>query len=168
VHEDYWTIYVHHSLSSCRMFDYRLEFSSYAEAESYLLADKSIVRAIRNYPISWGNKDDVVFQSTIMFMDEKPDGESIPRLYTIHHCIYDHYPYDADVLELTDESIATMKEAYEQVRRAEIYAQRVDWMMSADDSEDTMQVRLKEDLDELEQELSTKDWSCPYEGWEEE
>ena len=51
----------------------------------------------------------------------------------------DHYPSDADVLELKNETIETMKEAYRQIRIAEIYATHVDWMMSGDDGEDDIQ-----------------------------
>lgn len=36
-----------------------------------------------------------------------------------------------------------------------------------DDGEDTMQTRLKEELTEVQQEFDTKDWTCPYEGWNE-
>ena len=31
-----------------------------------------------------------------------------------------------------------------------------------------MQTRLKEELDEVQQEFDTKDWACPYEGWNED
>lgn len=73
-------------------------------------------------------------------MSDTYDGERIPVLYSIHHCYYDRYPNDADVLELTDETIETMKEAYRQIRIAEIYATRMDWMMSGDDG-DTFSIR---------------------------
>ena len=62
----------------------------------------------------------------------------------------------------------TMKQAYLQIRKAYVYAQRVDWMLSGDDGEDTMQTRLKEELDEVQQEFDTKNWACPYEGWNED
>ena len=61
------------------------------------------------------------------------------------------------MLELTDQTIETMKEAYRQIRIAEIYATRVDWMMSGDDGEDTLRERLKEEA--FEKEFKTKDWS---------
>ena len=67
-----------------------------------------------------------------------------------------------DVLELNDETIETMKEAYRQIRIAGIYADRVDWMMSGDDGEDTMQERLKEELAALEKEIASKNWSHTY------
>ncbi len=52
-----------------------------------------------------------------------------------------------------------MKVAYKQIRIAEIYAQRVDWMMSGDDGEDDLQERLKEELEEFEKEFRNKDWA---------
>ena len=87
------------------------------------------------------------------------DDEPIPVLYAIRHCEYGRYPHDTNVLELTDQTIETMKEAYRQIRIAEIYATRVDWMMSGDDGEDTLRERLKEDLEAFEKEFKTKDWS---------
>lgn len=38
-------------------------------------------------------------------MSDTPDGDQIPVLYSIHHCCYDRYPNEADVLELSDETI---------------------------------------------------------------
>ena len=66
------------------------------------------------------------------------------------------------MLELADETIETMKEAYKQIRIAEIYATRVDWVMSGDDGEDDLQERLSEDLEAFEKEFQTKDWACSY------
>lgn len=91
-------------------------------------------------------------------MSDTYDGERIPVLYSIHHCYYDRYPDDADVLELTDGTVEAMKEAYKQIRIAEIYATRVDWMMSGDDSEENFRERIKEDLAEFEKEYASKDW----------
>lgn len=51
-----------------------------------------------------------------------------------------------------------MKEAYRQIRIAEIYATRVDWMMSGNDSEENFRERIKEDLAEFEKEYASKDW----------
>ncbi|WP_455586658.1 hypothetical protein [Bacteroides sp.] len=93
-------------------------------------------------------------------MSDTSDGEQIPVLYSIHHCYYDRYPDEADVLELSDETINAMKEAYRQIRIAEIYATRVDWMMSGDDSEESFRERIKEDLAEFERGYASKDWTC--------
>ena len=92
-------------------------------------------------------------------MPDTPDSEQIPVLYSIHHCYYDRYPDEADVLELSDETINVMKEAYRQIRIAEIYATRVDWMMSGDDSEESFRERIKEDLEEFEKRYAAKDWT---------
>lgn len=63
------------------------------------------------------------------------------------------------MLELSDETINAMKEAYRQMRIAEIYATRVDRMMSGDDSEESFHERIKEDLAEFEREYASKDWT---------
>ena len=168
VHEDYWTIDEHDCPCSCHNYSGYREFKTYEEAESFLLWDKSIVPADHNYGISHIPKEDKVFRSTKLLMGGTKDADPIPWLYTIHHCVFDHYPYDADVLELNEETIETMKQAYLQLRKAYVYAQRVDWMLSGDDGEDTMQMRLKEELDAVQQEFDNKDWTCPYEGWNED
>ena len=114
-----------------------LSFSSYEEAESFLLTDKTIVKAEQKYSDQHFFAEGIIFQSTKRYMSDTYDGERIPVLYSIHHCYYDRYPDDADVLELTDGTVEAMKEAYKQIRIAEIYATRIDWVMSGDDGEDT-------------------------------
>lgn len=64
-----------------------------------------------------------------------------------------------EVLDLKEDTIDAMKEAYRQIRIAEIYVERVDWMMSGDDSEECFRERVKEDLAEFEKEYATKDWT---------
>ena len=41
------------------------------------------------------------------------------------------------------------KDGIEILKKAEIYAQRIDWYLSGDDGEDSLVSRLKDDLDEL-------------------
>lgn len=55
-------------------------------------------------------------------------------------------------------SMISMKEVYKQLRIADIYATRVDWMMSGDDGEGTMKERLARDLKDFEEEFKSKDW----------
>lgn len=136
-----------------------MSFVSYEDAESFLLLDKTIVKAEQKYADRRFFDNGVVFQSTKRYMSDTPDGEQIPVLYSIHHCYYDRYPDEADVLELSDETINVMKEAYRQIRIAEIYATRVDWMMSGDDSEESFRERIKEDLEEFEKGYAAKDWT---------
>lgn len=159
IQEDYWTIYEKDSFGSYHNYKDFMSFGSYEDAESFLLRDKTIVKAKQKYANRRFFDDGVVYQSTKRYMSDTPDGEQIPVLYSIHHCSYDRYPYNADVLNLSDETINVMKEAYRQIRIAEIYAERVDWMMSGDDSEECFRERIKEDLEEFEEEYATKDWT---------
>lgn len=167
VHEDYWMIYEHDCPSSYHWFGSHKEFKTFEEAERFLLLHETIVPSEQTYGISHIDKEDKVFRSTKLVMSGTEKACPIPWLYTIHHCVYDHYPYDIDMLELTEETIETMKQAYLQMRKAYVYAQRVDWMLSGDDGEDTIQTRLNEELAEVQQEFDAKDWTCPYEGWDE-
>ena len=159
VYENYWTIYEKDSFGSYHSYKDYMSFASYEDAESFLLTDKTIVKAEQKYSEQHFFVDGVIFQSTMRYMSGTSDGERIPVLYSIHHCYYDRYPDDADVLELSDETINVTKEAYRQIRIAEIYATRVDWMMSGDDSEECFRERIKEDLTEFEKEYATKDWT---------
>lgn len=48
------------------------------------------------------------------------------------------------------ETIAEFKIGLELLRRARIYTQRIDWLVSADDGEDAFHIRLRKELDALE------------------
>lgn len=159
VYENYWTIYEKDSFGSYHSYKDYMSFASYEDAESFLLRDTTIVKAEQKYVDRQFFGDGVIFQSTMRYMSDTSDGEQILVLYSIHHCYYDHYPYEADVLELSAETIDAMKEAYRQIRIAEIYATRVDRMMSGDDSEESFRERIKEDLMKFEKEYATKDWA---------
>jgi hypothetical protein len=47
------------------------------------------------------------------------------------------------------ETIQEFKNALKALRVAEIYAQRIDWLVSGDDGEDSFHRRLKKDLENL-------------------
>lgn len=164
IQEDYWTIYEKDCFGSYHSYRTYMDFGCYDDAESFLLRDKTIVKAEQKYADRRFFDDGVIFQSTKRYMSDTPDGEQIPVLYSIHHCHYDRYPYNADVLEWSGETINAVKEAYRQIRIAEIYAERVDLMMSGDDSEECFRERIKEDLEEFEKEYVSKDWTNFCEG----
>ena len=46
-------------------------------------------------------------------------------------------------------SINAMKEAYKVLLKAEVYAQRIDWLVSGDDSDETFAKRLHKELSEV-------------------
>ena len=69
---------------------------------------------------------------------------------------YKKYPEDLNHHQLRDEIMAEFKNAYEILRKAEIYAQRIDWYLAGDEGEDSFLERLEEELDILNFELSVK------------
>ncbi len=62
---------------------------------------------------------------------------------------YEKYPEDKFHYKYPDEVIEKFKESLEILRKAEIYAQRIDWLISGDDGEESFLERLKEDLGKL-------------------
>jgi len=53
-----------------------------------------------------------------------------------------YYQYPPEVIEKFKEGLTILKQA-------EVYAQRIDWLLSGDDGEETFFERLKEDLEKL-------------------
>ena len=138
-------------------------FATYKEAKSFLLNNEEVVKADSQYADGRFFNNGLIFQSTKLCMIGTSNGEQIPVLYSIRHCIYDHYQKNADVLELSDRTVETLKEAYKQIRIAEIYATCVDRMMSGDDGEDTFHERLKYELEAFEKEIKAKNWAVAAE-----
>jgi len=62
---------------------------------------------------------------------------------------YEKYPEDKFHYQYPDEVIEKMKEGIEVLKRAQIYAHRIDWLLSGDDGEESFLRRLEEDLNEL-------------------
>jgi hypothetical protein len=69
---------------------------------------------------------------------------------------FEKYPEDLNHYKYPDEVIAEFKNAYEALRKAEIYAQRIDWLLAGDDGEKSFLERLKEDMEVLKAELEIK------------
>lgn len=62
---------------------------------------------------------------------------------------YEKYPEDKFHHKYSDEVIEKFKEAVSLLKQAEVYAHRIDWLLSGDDGEETFLKRLKEDLSKL-------------------
>jgi hypothetical protein len=62
---------------------------------------------------------------------------------------YAKYPEDKLNPVYSEETIKEFKEAVSLLKRAGVYAQRIDWFLSGDDGEETFHERLKEDLEKL-------------------
>lgn len=54
-----------------------------------------------------------------------------------------YYTYPEDIQQIFKDGILVLKKAY-------IYAQRIDWFLSGDDGDDSLRERLAEELKELE------------------
>ena len=57
-------------------------------------------------------------------------------------------------LNLSDETLAEFRKAVNIIKIGAIYAQRIDWLVSGDDGEESFHKRLKEELAKLNAELS--------------
>lgn len=62
---------------------------------------------------------------------------------------YKKYPEELYHYKYPDEVIAKFKDAVNILRIAEVYAQRIDWLLSGDDGEESFLERLDEDLRKL-------------------
>ena len=62
---------------------------------------------------------------------------------------YKEYPEALNHHKYPDEVIEKFKEAVRVLRMAEIYAHRVDWLLSGDDGEETFLTRLENELEKL-------------------
>lgn len=65
--------------------------------------------------------------------------------------VREHHRTLPNAQEYSDETIAEFKEGLGILRKAYIYAQRIDWLLSGDDGEESFHERLKEELNELEE-----------------
>ena len=63
---------------------------------------------------------------------------------------YERFPQDLYNHKYSDNVIEKFKEAVDILKKAEIYAQRIDWLLSGDDGEESFFRRLEEDLKDIE------------------
>jgi hypothetical protein len=63
---------------------------------------------------------------------------------------YEKYPEDLNHHKYPDEVIKQFKLAVRYLKMAQIYAHRVDWLLSGDDGEDSFLERLNEDINKLD------------------
>lgn len=62
---------------------------------------------------------------------------------------YEKYPEDRFNENYSEEVQQIMKDGIVALKRAYVYAQRIDWFLSGDDGEESLKRRLKEDLEKL-------------------
>jgi len=62
---------------------------------------------------------------------------------------YEKYPEDKFHSEFPEEVLEEFKKGVEAIKLAQIYMQRMDWLLSGDDGEESFLSRLKEDINDL-------------------
>ena len=62
---------------------------------------------------------------------------------------YEKYPEDKFHHKYPDEVIKEFNKGAEIIKMAQVYMQRIDWLLSGDDGEESFIKRLKEDLEKL-------------------
>lgn len=65
---------------------------------------------------------------------------------------YDKFPEDLTHHKYPDEIIEEFKKGLELIEKAQVYMQRIDWLLSGDDGNESFIERLKEDLNKLNNE----------------
>ena len=110
-------------------------FKTYDEAVKYFKKDKAY-KFVREY-----EKDE-------KRISEFMEGE---KMVEVRETKYQEYEDDEYYPEYTDETIQIFKDAVKILRKAAIYANRIDWLLSGDDGEDNLKERLKKELKELEE-----------------
>ena len=66
------------------------------------------------------------------------------------HTMPNLYKYNKETIKEFKKGLAILKKAY-------VYAQRIDWLLSDDDGEESFHKRLKEELDNLKNKKNEKD-----------
>lgn len=84
------------------------------------------------------NEDDIDWYIKEHYLDER----EIDYIRKHHRTI----PNES---EFSKETLAELKKAVYILKQAEIYAQRIDWLLSGDDGEENFHERLKEELEKL-------------------
>ena len=62
---------------------------------------------------------------------------------------YEKYPEDLNHYEYPPEVIEEFKKASQAIKIAQVYIQRMDWLLSGDDGEESFLRRIEEDLEKL-------------------
>lgn len=100
-------------------------------------------------------------QDAYIDIEEQIYGKSIEEYEVDDYCndrfldedvkkyIKEHLATPPNKGEYSKETLKEFKNAIHYLKLAEIYLQRIDWLFSGDDSEETFHKRLKNDLDKL-------------------
>lgn len=156
---DYWVIYTKETPYSFRSYSYQNEYANAETAIADLLKHVEAKPAPQELRQTYFPNETIVYADQRRCMENTPDGEQVPVLYAIHHCRYEAYDPGSDVLDLSDDAIALLKEAYTRLRQADIYARMAERLINESETSSEARAFLSKRLDQLTQEIETKDWS---------
>ncbi|WP_368336993.1 hypothetical protein [Parabacteroides merdae] len=111
-------------------------FKTYDEAVLHLKADKA-------YKFIWE------YEKYGKRIAEFMEGDKLIEVREIKYQEYEDGEYYTDY---TEETIQIFRDAVKVLRKAAIYANRIDWLLSGDDGEDNFKERLEKELKKLEEE----------------
>lgn len=123
----------------CYVYHYR--FKTFGEAETYFMRNANYKIYEKPKPIEGGMR--------MLVQDRFTD-----EIYEVKSYTYEEYEPDENgeipyYPDYTPETIQEFKNGIVVLKRASIYAQRIDWLISGDDSENTFHKRLEQDLGKL-------------------
>ena len=88
-------------------------------------------------------RDEDYYIKDLFFWDDEDKKKTEKYVYENHRTLPNQYEY-------SEATITEFKKGLDYLRKAYIYAQRIDWLLSGDDGEESFHERLKEELEELE------------------
>ena len=106
----------------------------YFDYAQYRIGD--IVDGLKDYLDGEALDDEDV---EVVLQDKFLNEEERQYIKNHHHTMPNRYGYSKETLK-------EMRKGLILLRKAEVYAQRIDWLLSGDDSEERFHERLKEDL----------------------
>ena len=108
---------------------------------------KDIADSIEDYIYGHSiDKEDINYYIEDHWLDDE-EKEYIKKN---EHTIPNRYNYNKETIEEFKKGLSLLRKAY-------IYAQRIDWLLSGDDGEESFHKRLKEELDNLKNKKNEKD-----------
>lgn len=121
------------------------EFCDGCKREVYLTqyADRPFVE-VRTRFVNDPNMDIIEDTDTMLVVRNQFDD-----IYRVRDCSVEEYPDGEYYPDYTEETLQEFRNGIAALRRAYVYAQRIDWILSGDDNEESFHRRLKDELEKL-------------------
>lgn len=96
------------------------------------------------------DEDEVDYYLNDLFFWDDEEKEKVEKYVRKHHRTY------PNINGFSDTTITHFRRALNALRKAAIYAQRIDWLLCGDDGEDTFHERLDEELEQWSRQRHTQ------------